>query len=74
MSGPLTLVLDAARAGGSTRADIARRTGLSLEMVGASVDHLVRLGRLQGAPPAGGCAAGGCGGCPVAARCAVGRA
>ncbi len=63
---PLTLVLDAVTAGSRTLPQIGLRTGLSPEVVRASLDHLVRLGRLVAEPLSAGCPAGGCGVCAPA--------
>lgn len=63
MSGPLTQVLDAFAAGAASLADISARTGLSADVVRASVVHLVRLGRLDAKELAAGCPASGCGSC-----------
>lgn len=66
MSGPLTAVLDAYRAGAVTDAEASRATGLSLDVVGAAVDHLVRMGRLERQVLTFGCPSSGCGSCPLA--------
>ncbi|WP_300083207.1 FeoC-like transcriptional regulator [Propioniciclava sp.] len=63
MSGPLTQVLDAFRAGAASLADVGRMTGLRPDVVRASVDHLVRLGRMDAKELAAGCPASGCGSC-----------
>ncbi len=63
MVGPLTQVLDAFGAGVSSLSEVAARTGLGRDVVQASVDHLVRLGRLDARELAVGCPAGGCGTC-----------
>ncbi|HOA89993.1 hypothetical protein [Propioniciclava tarda] len=63
MSGPLTRVLDAFEAGASSLAEVQASTGLSRDVVDASVDHLIRLGRLDARELAMGCPSGGCGGC-----------
>ncbi len=68
MSGPLHLVLDEITAGTPTLAAIARRTGLSDDVVRAAVDHLVRAGRITSTELSFGCPAGGCGGCASAAN------
>jgi DNA-binding IclR family transcriptional regulator len=69
MSGPLVEVLDALAAGATSRADVARRTGLGPDVVDAAVEHLVRTGRVQQACATTAlCPAGGCGGCPVRGR------
>ena len=61
--GPLTGVLAAFDAGARTLDDVASRCGLPLDTVRASVDHLVRMGRLEAKELAIGCAGGGCGSC-----------
>jgi len=66
VSGPLHLVLDEITAGTPTLAAIARRTGLSDDVVRAAVDHLVRAGRITSTELSLGCPTGGCGGCPSA--------
>ncbi|HHU38336.1 MAG TPA: hypothetical protein GXZ45_03515 [Propionibacterium sp.] len=66
MSGPLTAVLAAFEAGAASLAEVASRTGLSPDVVSASVEHLVRLGRLESRELAMGCPSSGCGGCASA--------
>lgn len=63
MSGPLTQVLDAFAAGATSLAEVGERTGLAPDVVRASVDHLVRTGRLEAKELAVGCPTGGCGTC-----------
>lgn len=63
MSGPLTSVLGAFEAGAGTLAEVASRTGLSPDIVAASVEQLTRMGRLEARELAMGCPASGCGGC-----------
>lgn len=63
VGGPLTRVMDAFEQGASSKADIAERTGLAPDIVEASVEHLVRLGRLEANEMAMGCPSGGCGTC-----------
>lgn len=63
MSGPLSRVLDAFGAGASSLTEVGERTGLGADVVRASVEHLVRLGRIEAKALAAGCPAGGCGGC-----------
>ena len=63
MSGPLTQVLAAFEGGASSLAEVGARTGLGADVVAASVDHLVRLGRLDARELAMGCPSGGCGTC-----------
>jgi FeoC like transcriptional regulator len=60
---PLRATLAALDAGASSRADIARRTGLRADVVDAALDHLVRLGRVEARELAIGCPSGGCGSC-----------
>lgn len=61
--GPLTAVLSALDAGAHSLGDVATRCGLPLDTVRASVDHLVRMGRLEATELAIGCPTGGCGSC-----------
>ena len=63
---PLSAVLAAFESGAATLADVGSATGLSRDVVDASVAHLVRLGRLNAAELAVGCPSGGCGGCASA--------
>lgn len=63
MSGPLSRVHRAVVEGARTRVDIVQVTGLDPEVVDASLDHLVRMGRLDRERLASGCASGGCGSC-----------
>ena len=67
MKGPLTRVLDAFEAGAGTLGDIEDATGLTRDVVSASVDHLVRMGRLEARALSLGCPSGGCGTCASAA-------
>jgi len=66
VSGPLSLVVEAFESGASSLGDVAARTGLAPDLVSASVDHLVRLGRLEARELALGCPTGGCGTCASA--------
>ncbi|MFP5415654.1 MAG: hypothetical protein ACLGHZ_02055 [Actinomycetes bacterium] len=67
MSGPLRAVLAAFEDGAGSLADVKVRTGLSRDVVTASVNHLVRLGRLRASQLAVGCpTGGGCGSCALA--------
>jgi hypothetical protein len=59
VSGPLTQILEAFGAGATSLAEVARRTGLTDDVVRAGVDHLVRIGRLQASELAQGCPGGG---------------
>jgi len=63
---PLTAVLAAFEEGVESLPEVAERTGLSLDVVRAAVDHLVRLGRLDAREMATGCPGGGCGSCASA--------
>ena len=70
-SGALRAVLAeirAARGGGVSLAEVARRVGVSREEAEAMVDYWVRRGALGTTDLGRGCASGGCGGCPSAAR------
>lgn len=62
-SGPLTAVLAAFDDGAHSLGDVATRCGLPLDTVRASVDHLVRMGRLEANELAIGCPSGGCRSC-----------
>jgi hypothetical protein len=70
VTGPLAAVLAELRAGAPTLDDVARRTGLDRDVVGAAVDHLVRLGRVSADTLSSACPDGGCGGCPATSSCA----
>ena len=71
MSGPLHLVLAEITAGTPTLAEIARRTGLTDDVVHAAVDHLVRAGRVTSTELSLGCPTGGCGTCPSSDGCSL---
>lgn len=64
MTGPLSQVAGAIRAGAATRREVSERTGLSDDVVDASLDHLLRMGRLQAEHIGSGCPDGGCSACP----------
>ena len=66
MNGPLSAVLAAFESGARTLAEVADRSGVSSDVVQASVEHLVRLGRLESRELAMGCPSSGCGGCASA--------
>lgn len=61
--GPLRQVLDAFSDGVHSVDEIVQRTGLSRGVVDASIDHLVRSGRLEARQLTVGCPDGGCGSC-----------
>lgn len=63
MSGPLTRVLTAFEGGATTLDEIAATSGVPIEIVRASVEHLVRTGRLVAKELTIGCPSGGCGNC-----------
>ncbi len=65
VAGPLRRVLAAIEGGAGSLADIERATGLDRDVVEASVDHLIRIGRLETRPLALGCDAAGCSECAV---------
>ena len=66
MSGPLTTVLAAIEEGRArSLAELEGATGLSRGVVSASVDHLVRMGRLNTEVMQFGCPAGDCGSCAL---------
>lgn len=71
MSGPLHRVLAEITAGTPTLTEIARRTGLSDDVVHAAIDHLVRAGRITSSELSLGCPDGGCGTCPSSSGCAL---
>lgn len=60
---PLQAVLDAFGSGATTVADIVARTGMADDVVRASLDHLIRTGRVTATEMASGCPDGGCGSC-----------
>ena len=60
----LRAVLDAFAAGSPTLDDVARRTGLDIELVRLAVDQLVTLGLVDSERVSAGCPDGGCGTCP----------
>ena len=68
MNGPLSLVMEACENDVRSVQAIARTTWLSLGVVGAAVDHLVRSGRVQMMPMVSGCTPGACGACQLLAR------
>lgn len=72
MVGPLSAVLGQFAGGATTLAEVSRATGLSRDVVDASVAHLVRLGRLDAKELALGCPSGGCGTCASAVDAAPG--
>jgi hypothetical protein len=69
VSGPLHLVLAEIAAGTPTLTEVARRTGLTDDVVHAAIDHLVRAGRITSTALSLGCPTGGCGTCPSSAGC-----
>jgi hypothetical protein len=71
VSGPLHLVLAEITAGTPTLTEIARRTGLSDDVVHAAIDHLVRAGRITSTELSLGCPTGGCGTCPSSVGCSL---
>ena len=62
-AGPLTAVLEAFEGGAHSLGEVATRCDLPLDTVRASVDHLVRMGRLEAKELSVGCPTGGCGSC-----------
>jgi hypothetical protein len=62
-AGPLRAVLAAFERGVASLDEVARATGLPRELVDASVDHLVRMGRIRAEELSVGCPDGGCGSC-----------
>lgn len=71
MSGPLHLVLAEITVGTPTLTEIARRTGLTDDVVHAAIDHLVRAGRITSTELSLGCPTGGCGTCPSSDACSL---
>lgn len=63
MSGPLRQVLTAFTAGARSVPEVIERTGLPADLVRASVDHLIRTGRIEVGELGGGCPDAGCGSC-----------
>lgn len=59
-------VLDAAAAGIPSVQGIVAATGLPRDLVEATVDHLVRAGRLAVPDLPGRCVSAACGSCPLA--------
>jgi hypothetical protein len=59
----LRTVLDAFAAGAHTLDDVARSTGLDIELVRLAVDQLVTLGLVDAERVGAGCPDGGCGSC-----------
>lgn len=72
-AGPLTRVLEAVEAGAGDRERIVASTGLTRDVVDASLEHLVRIGRLTSESLSLGCPPSGCGGCgaPTGHGCAA---
>ena len=64
MSGPLSHVQSAIADGASSRSEVVTRTGLDASVVDASLDHLIRMGRLVTEQLGSGCPTSGCGICP----------
>lgn len=63
---PLSAVLAELSAGAPTLDEVARRTGLDRDVVGAVVEQLVRLGRVSASTLSTSCPDAGCGGCAAA--------
>lgn len=63
MSGPLSQVFHAIVEGAKSRVEIAEATHLDPEVVDASLDHLIRMGRLDTEQLSSGCPDEGCGTC-----------
>ncbi|MCL2315995.1 MAG: FeoC-like transcriptional regulator [Actinomycetia bacterium] len=68
-AGPLSLVLDAIQGGARTPPAIGVRTGLSLDVVRAVLEHLVRTGRLSTDSVSAACPGGSCRACALAGDC-----
>lgn len=69
--GPLQRVLDAVHDGVVGRAGLSARTGLSPDLVDASLEQLERMGVLKREELGSGCPDGGCGSCGVRTTCAA---
>ena len=63
VTGPLRRVLAAIEGGAGSQNEIAQATGLARDVVAASVDHLLRLGRLEAHRLSSGCPGGSCAAC-----------
>jgi hypothetical protein len=65
---PLRVVLDSFESGTGTVAGIARDTGLSVDLVQAVLDQMIRMGKLRATPLSHGCPTGAsnCGPCSLA--------
>lgn len=72
--GPLAAVLRELEKGTPTIIEMARNAGIAEDMVRASLDHLVRTGRVHVRELPIGCPATGCGGCGLTRDCQVQRA
>ena len=60
---PLNAVLQAFEEGATSLDDISLRTSLPTDVVGAAVEHLRRMGRIDAKELSMGCPSGGCGSC-----------
>ncbi|GAA1393615.1 FeoC-like transcriptional regulator [Luteococcus peritonei] len=60
---PLAAVLQAFQQGATSLDEVARMAGLDREVVGAGVEHLRRMGRIEARELSMGCPSGGCGSC-----------
>ncbi|MCU0284563.1 MAG: hypothetical protein MUD13_11830 [Candidatus Nanopelagicales bacterium] len=68
---PLSAVLAAVGAGAGSAAEVARRTGASVEVSDAALATLAATGRIRRVLVfAGGCATDGCGSCGSSGGCA----
>jgi hypothetical protein len=61
---PLRVVLDEMAKGTATLGKMAANSGIAEELLRAALEHLVRIGKVASIE-LGGCAAGGCGSCPL---------
>lgn len=64
--GRLAAVLAAVEDGATTRAEVARRCGLSPDVAEVALEQLVRLGRVRPLPLLSGCPTAGCMSCATA--------
>lgn len=71
MTTPLRAVLDAVDHGAITVPAIAERTGLTLEVVQAAVEHLRRMNRIGTLELRTSCAGGGCASCETGCSASV---
>ncbi|MGV1003837.1 MAG: hypothetical protein ACOYEV_03505 [Candidatus Nanopelagicales bacterium] len=66
---PLQSILREVRAGAGGAGEVARRTGLGVDMVEAGLATLAATGRIRRVLVFASCTPSGCGGCPSATGC-----